>query len=60
MATKGRPVFHIKKSKSLWSGRVTALCGWTREAGQYRKEGWFESVATCPDCERIKKQGDTR
>lgn len=57
MGKKGQPVFHFKAKKSWWSGRLTALCGKTWEAGQYQRRGWFESGRDCPDCVRIAKNG---
>jgi hypothetical protein len=52
-----RQVKHIKATKSWWSGRITALCGWTREPGDYERVGWFSSLPVCPDCKRIEKKG---
>lgn len=49
-----KDVIHTRATKSFWSGRVTALCGATAEAGQYETL-WFSSP-TCPACKRIKKQ----
>ena len=51
----GKDVVHATEKKSFWSGRITALCGLTAEAGTYTTL-WFSSGPTCPSCKRIKKQ----
>ncbi|MGH3631234.1 MAG: hypothetical protein ACRDRL_27800 [Sciscionella sp.] len=48
-------VRHVMAKRSWWSGRVTALCGWTSESGEYDTR-WFSSPS-CPTCRRIHREG---
>ncbi|MCR3719921.1 MULTISPECIES: hypothetical protein [Prauserella salsuginis group] len=60
MGKKNQPLVHLKKHKSWWSGRITALCGATAEAGEYETETWrlFKLPGPrCPACDRIHKEG---
>ncbi|WP_216209164.1 hypothetical protein [Amycolatopsis aidingensis] len=61
---KNEQVIHVKAKKSWWNGRVTALCGWTAEAGEYETDTWypfgFWSGRKCPACQRIKREGGRR
>lgn len=54
----GAAVVHVIAKRSLWSGRVTALCGVTAEAGTYETDTWrlFKLKGPrCPVCEAMKK-----
>lgn len=60
MGKKNEPLVHVQAHKSWWSGRVTALCGATEEAGRYQTDTWrlFPLPGKhCPTCDRIKKEG---
>lgn len=60
MSKKTVAVVHETAKKSWWSGRITALCGATAEAGTYETDT-FRLFALpgpkCPDCQRIKHGG---
>ncbi|MEU3272547.1 hypothetical protein ABZ639_17035 [Saccharomonospora sp. NPDC006951] len=59
MGKKDQGIKHRMAKKSWWSGRVTALCGHTAEAGEYETSTWrlFPLPGTwCPACERILKE----
>jgi hypothetical protein len=59
MGTKHLPVIHRTAKKSFWSGRITALCGATEEAGQYETTKWRLTKLPgqpCPACELIAGQ----
>lgn len=60
MTRKTMPVVHETARKSWWSGRITALCGATAEAGEYETSTWtlFGLPGTkCPVCQHIKREG---
>jgi hypothetical protein len=57
---KNTSVVHRIAKKSWWSGRVTALCGHTAEAGKYQTSTWTLfglSGPQCPACEAIHREG---
>ncbi|PXY32113.1 hypothetical protein [Prauserella muralis] len=63
MGTKDQGLVHVTARKSLWSGRIWALCGATQTAGNYETDTWrlFGLPGSrCPACERIKKNGGKR
>ncbi|WP_431907295.1 hypothetical protein [Amycolatopsis thermoflava] len=47
---------HIVEEVAFWSGRVTALCGETREYGEYEMHCLFPGGPICPDCRRVRSQ----
>jgi len=47
---------HIVADRSIWTGRVTALCGFTRESGEYDMHYFFPAGPLCPDCKRLHKE----
>ncbi|QRP47230.1 hypothetical protein [Amycolatopsis sp. FDAARGOS 1241] len=56
MGKKVAPLVHRIAKKSWWSGRITALCGATEEAGNYETSTWrlFKLPGQpCPVCEQI-------
>lgn len=49
---------HETKSRSLWSGEITALCGAKAKAGTYQTDTWRLfglSGPKCPACQKIKQ-----
>lgn len=53
---------HLQAKRSLWSGKVTALCGKTYQPGQYHGDGLFSRITgpDCPTCQRLAKKKGTR
>lgn len=56
---KNTEVQHATAKKSWGSGRITALCGATAEAGEYHRAP-FVGKQTCPACIRIVKERNKR
>jgi hypothetical protein len=57
---KTKSLVHRIAKKSWWSGRITALCGHTAEAGTYETSTWrlFGLPGMkCPACEAIHREG---
>ncbi len=53
-------VIHLTKSRSWWTGRITALCGATEQAGRYETDTWRLIPLRgqrCPACQQIKNGG---
>lgn len=60
MGRKSAPVVHETAKRSWWSGRITALCGATAEAGEYQTSTWTVfglSGPKCPACQALAKKG---
>ncbi|MEV8615639.1 hypothetical protein AB0383_48435 [Amycolatopsis sp. NPDC051373] len=46
---------HTTAERSIWTGRITALCGATAEAGEYEVI-WFAPFGPrCSECKRLAK-----
>lgn len=57
---KPQPFVHATKSRSWWTGRITALCGATEVAGQYETDTFriFPLPGPrCPACQAIEARG---
>ncbi|PFG51073.1 hypothetical protein ATK36_6346 [Amycolatopsis sulphurea] len=48
-----RGLLHVTAECSLWSGRITAVCGVSAEAGGYEVFHVFGFGPRCPDCRRL-------
>lgn len=47
---------HFIAERSIWTGRVTALCGFTAEYGDYELFYLFPVGPLCPECRRIRAE----